>query len=88
MSDFIDLTLDDEQSGDSFGFPDARLTIQEKAANGDSFRESDFEYPLVKSEPVDLSVVNLSDVVIVSEDNISDLRYMCVVIMLFKILYY
>ena len=77
--DFIDLTVDDEQSqtGDLFGFPDTRLTTQEKATNSDSFLNSDFEYLLVKSKPVDLSVDDISDVVIVSEDNIADLRYVC-----------
>ena len=77
MSDFIDLTLDDEQSGDFFGLPDSPVglcAIQEKAADVDSFRESDPEYPLVKSEPTDLS-----DVVIVSDDNISDLRYIAII---------
>ena len=77
MSDFIDLTLDDEQSGDFFERPDSPVAIQEKAADIDSFgkfRESDFEYPLVKSEPIDLS-----DVVIVSDDNISDLRYVAII---------
>ena len=79
MSDFIDLTLDDEQSGDFFGLPASpvgQCAIQEKAADVDSFRESDSEYPLVKSEPTDLS-----DVVIVSDDivNISDLRYIAII---------
>ena len=69
MSDFIDLTLDDKQSGDFFECPDSPVAIQEKAADIDSFRESDSNYPLVKSEPIDLS-----DVVIVIDD-ISDLRY-------------
>ena len=74
MSHFIDLTLDDEQSGDFFGRPDSPVAIQEKAADIDSFsRESDSEYPLVKSEPIDLS-----DVVIVSDD-ISDLRYVAII---------
>ena len=73
MSDFIDLTLEDEQSGDFFGCPDSPVAIQEKAADIDSFRESDLEYPLVKSEPIDLS-----DVVIVSDD-ISDLRYVAII---------
>ena len=45
MSAFIDLTLDDEQSGDFFGLPDSPVglcAIQEKATDVDSF--SDLRY--------------------------------------------
>ena len=76
MSDFIELTLDDEQSGDSFGLPDSPVCAIQQAADGDSFCESDSEYPLVKSEPADLS--DTSSVVIVSNDSTSDLRYVII----------
>ena len=75
MSDFIDLTLDNEQSEDSFGLPDSPVCAIQQAADDDSFCEPDSEYPFVKSELADLS--DTSSVVSVTDDSISDLRYCC-----------
>lgn len=74
MTDFIDLTLDDEQSGDSFGLPASPASEVNAIQQAADFGElSDLDLPLVKSEPVDAS--GSGCVVIVSEDSLSDLRY-------------
>ena len=71
MTDYINLTLEDGQSGDSFGLPDSPACTIQQAAD-DDFCKSDSEYPLVKNEPADS---DMSSVVIVSNDSTSELRY-------------
>ena len=71
MTNYINLTLEDGQSGDSFGLPDFPACTIQQAAD-DDFCKSDSEYPLVKSEPADS---DMSSVVIVSNDSTSELSY-------------
>ena len=71
MTHYINLTLEDGQSGDSFGLPDSPACTIQQAAD-DDFCKSDSEYPLVKSEPADS---DMSSVIIVNGDPISELSY-------------